>query len=86
MNSTNLKLVKDIRNNEKFEKIDNPAILSPKITINAGNSGNTNNNEKPTGLRKICSKENILSPRIKEIMRKNESWDNFMKIQWPWIA
>jgi len=78
MNSTNLKLVKDICG-ENFKKIDTPVILSPKITSNT-------NNEKPTGLRKICSKDNILSPRIKEIMRKNDSWDNFIKIQWPWVA
>jgi len=38
------------------------------------------------GLKKIASKDKILSPRIKEIMKKNESWDNFFKIQWPWIA
>ena len=38
------------------------------------------------GLNKITSRDKILSPRIKEIMRKNESWDNFMKVQWPWIA
>ena len=31
-------------------------------------------------------KDKILSPRIKEIMKKNESCDNFMKVQWPWIA
>ena len=29
------------------------------------------------GLRKIASKEKILSPRIKETIRKNKSWDNF---------
>jgi hypothetical protein len=26
-----------------------------------------------------------LSPKIKELIKRTESWDNFIKIQWPWV-
>jgi len=66
MNSTTIKIVKDVqKDTPKLELIKEP------IT---------------KGLKKIASCDKILSPRIKEIMKKNESWDNFFKIQWPWIA
>tara|TARA_B100001123_G_C15337008_1_gene1033250 strand:+ start:2480 stop:2713 length:234 start_codon:yes stop_codon:yes gene_type:complete len=32
------------------------------------------------------SEDKILSPKTKAIMRRNESWDTFIKIQWAWIV
>ena len=26
-----------------------------------------------------------MSPKIKELIKRTESWDNFIKIQWPWV-
>ena len=50
-------------------------------------SKNKNNNDKtPKTLSPKVKIIKVSSPKVKltKIMKRNESWDNFIKIQWPW--
>jgi hypothetical protein len=44
------------------------------------------NNKNPTTLSPKVKVIKVASPKVKltELMKRNKSWDNFIKIQWPW--
>ena len=74
----NVKLIRDI---ETIDKSSNE-IKNDKIS----RKESLKKRKRDSFLEISSPKKKLCSPKTREQMRKNKSWDNFMKIQWPWIA
>ena len=61
-------------------------LCSQKLKDNKINkSGSNGNNNEIYNSPNLNVKENVLSPKSKEMLRKTKSEENFMKFQVPWI-